>query len=183
MKKWKTLRSNKLIDTEFVTVKREHCKLPSGLEIDDYVVTEYPDWVNAVVMTKDQELVLVKQYRHGARDSFLEIPAGKVEGNESDEEGVIREVREETGYQSAHKPICLGDYYVNPAVQSNKVKTFLILEAEMVHNQDLDVTEDIHIEHINFQDFGQLVRKGTIQTQLLSMSGYLLASAYLSNKI
>lgn len=86
-------------------MRKDKCELPNGFLIDEYYVQEHADWVNAVVLTKDREIVLVKQYRHAGEDFFLEIPAGKPEGNESNEEGIVREIREETGFITERQPI------------------------------------------------------------------------------
>ncbi|TGB04427.1 NUDIX hydrolase [Halobacillus salinus] len=181
MKKWQVHEKETYIDTPFVKVSRESCVLPNGATINDYIVNQYPDWVNAVVINKDYEMVLVHQYRHGAREFFSEIPAGKREQGETDIEGVIREVREETGYTSPYPPVLLGEYFVNPAVQTNRVKTYLMLEAEQTMQQKLDKTEDIHIEHVPFHEFFRKCQRGQLQTQLLSMNGYLLARSYLDD--
>lgn len=77
MRKWRTLDVEEVLETPFVHIKKEVVELPSGKVIDDYLVHEYPDWVNAVVLTKDWQIVLVKQYRHAGGGFFLEIPAGK----------------------------------------------------------------------------------------------------------
>lgn len=181
MEKWNVRKSETLIHTPFVQVKKEGCELPNGTYIEDYVTYEYPDWVNAIVLTKAYKLILVYQYRHGANDSFLEIPAGKKESGETDREGIIREVKEETGYSSAADPIYLGEFHVNPALQNNKVKTFLLLDAEQGSEQELNNTEDIRVTHIDFEEFGTKSREGIIQTQLFSMHAYLLARDYLEN--
>ncbi len=39
--------------------------MPNGTIVDPYYVLEYPTWVNIVALTKNQEVILVKQYRHG----------------------------------------------------------------------------------------------------------------------
>ncbi|WP_246363603.1 hypothetical protein [Halobacillus locisalis] len=77
MNKWKTRHVEDVIETPFVHIQKEIVELPGGQIIDDYLVHEYPDWVNAVVLTKQRNVVLVNQYRHAGKDSFLEIPAGK----------------------------------------------------------------------------------------------------------
>jgi 8-oxo-dGTP pyrophosphatase MutT (NUDIX family) len=60
---------------------------------------EFPDWVNMVAVTKNNEIILVKQYRHGGKDFFIEVPAGKVDEQEDLESAVIRELLEETGWR------------------------------------------------------------------------------------
>lgn len=138
MEKWKTLDSHYLYKTPFGNLRKDKCELPNGKIINDYYVNEYSDWVNAIVITKDNNVVLVEQYRYAGGDFFLEIPAGKIEENESYEEGLLRELREETGFTSKTKPIKLGELMVNPAIQTNKVITYLVVDAYKELEQDLD---------------------------------------------
>ena len=78
MKKWKTIKS-KYHYTPFGNLRKDTCQLPNGMIINDYFVQEYADWVNAIVLTKEHQIVLVEQYRHAGQDFYLEIPAGKIE--------------------------------------------------------------------------------------------------------
>ncbi|WP_164670725.1 NUDIX hydrolase [Virgibacillus doumboii] len=180
MERWKTLESEYLHKSPFGNIRKDRCKLPNGLVIDDFCINEYPDWVNAVVITKEDKIVLVEQYRHAAEDFFLEIPAGKKEGNETDEEGLIREVKEETGYTSLREPIFLGEFMVNPATQNNKVKTYLLQDAFKAHEQDLDDTEAINVKLLDFSNMGELIRTNKINTQLFTANAYLMAKDFLA---
>ena len=182
MQKWKTLKTEYLHKSPFGNIRRDTCKLPNGLVVDNYNVNEYADWVNAVVITKENKMVLVEQYRYAGNDFFLEVPAGKREGNETDEEGLIREVREETGYVSSTKPILLGEFLVNPATQNNKVKTYLLINAYKKYEQDLDDTEEIKIKLIDFQEIGNLIKKNQMKTQIFTVNAYFMAKDYLAGK-
>ncbi|RLQ89908.1 NUDIX hydrolase [Planomicrobium sp. Y74] len=180
MKAWYTTNSEYLYKTPFGNLRKDTCKLPNGITIDDYYVNEYIDWVNAVVLTKDNQIVLVEQYRQGGQGFYLEIPAGKIEEGETDEEGILREIQEETGYTSMEKPILLGEFMVNPATQNNKIKTFLLTNAYKSVEQHLDETEEIDVKLIDFEKFGRLIRDHEIQTQLFTASAYYMAKAALS---
>ncbi|MBY6036951.1 NUDIX hydrolase [Fictibacillus nanhaiensis] len=182
MKKWKIIRSEYLYKTPFGNLRKDCCKLPSGGILDTYYVNEYTDWVNAVVITKENQIVLVEQYRHPGQDIYLEIPAGKIEVNESYEEGILREVREETGFTSKTKPILLGEFMVNPATQDNKVVSYLILDAYQVFDQELDVGEDVMVKLINFDQIEGMIKQQKI-TQLFTVSAYYMVKDYLHNKI
>ncbi|MGN7478562.1 NUDIX hydrolase [Solibacillus silvestris] len=163
-------------------IEKDQCELPNRIVIDDYYVHEYSDWVNAVVITKENQIVLVEQYRYAGKDFFIEVPAGKIEENETYEEGIIREVREETGYISERTPIFLGDFMINPATQTNKVITFLMLDAYKEFEQDLDHTEEINIKLIDFNEMDSLIRAKQINTQLFTAHAYLMAKLYLLEK-
>lgn len=182
MKRWRTLESEYLYKTPFGNLRKDKSELPDGTIIDEYYVNEYSDWVNAVVLTQDNKIVLVEQYRHAGSNFFIEIPAGKIEANESFEEGILREVREETGFSSKTKPIKLGEFMVNPATQNNKVITFLIVEAFKESEQVLDDTEDIKVLLIDFDEMGELLRKNQIKTQLFTANAYFMAKDFLTEK-
>lgn len=131
------------------------------------------------MITKEHKIVLVEQYRHAGGDFFIEIPAGEKENNETGDEAVVREVKEETGFTSHREPILLGEFMVNPATQNNKIKTFLILEAFKAVEQDLDDTEEIKVKLCDFNSFGELILTNKIQTQLFTASAYFMAKNYL----
>ena len=182
MNKWKTLNSEYLHESPFGNIRVDSCELPNGRVIDDYCVNEYSDWVNAVVITVENEIVLVEQYRHAGEDFFLEVPAGNKEGCETHEEALIREVKEETGYTSFRRPIFLGEFMVNPATQNNKVKTFLILEAYKAYEQEMDDTEEIIVRLCDFDNFENQILTNKIKTQLFTVSAYFLAKNFILEK-
>lgn len=181
MKKWKTIESKYLYETPFGNLRKDSCELPNGNSIDDYYVNEYADWVNAVVITKENQIVLVEQYRHAGKDFFLEVPAGKMEENESSEEAILREVKEETGFTSDTKPILLGEFMVNPATQDNKVISYLIVDAYKALEQDLDRNEEVSVKLINFDELHSMIQEKQI-TQLFTVSAYYMAESFIVNK-
>ena len=180
MEEWKTLKSEYIHKSPFGNIRKDKCELPNGIVIDDYYVNEYADWVNAVVLTKDKKMVFVKQYRYAGKNFFYEVPAGKKEENETIEEGIIREVKEETGFISLKKPIFLGEFMVNPATQNNKVISFLLLDAFKEFEQHLDDTEEIKIKLIDFNDVGNLIKSKQINTQVFTVNAYLMAKIFLT---
>lgn len=174
LKNWETLSSSYLYKTPFGNLRKDTCELPDGHIIQDYYVNEYSDWVNAIVLTKNQEIVLVKQYRHAAQSSFIEVPAGKPEKDESYEEAIIREVREETGYTSTTPPVFLGELYVNPATQTNKVISYLITDAELTTEQELDDTEEIDVHLLDYNIMSKKIKTGEIN-HLFTVTAYYLS--------
>jgi rSAM/selenodomain-associated transferase 1 len=63
----------------------------------DYSYLAVPRAVFVVAVTAEDELLLVRQYRHPVRDWTLEVPAGSVQDGESPPEAAARELAEETG--------------------------------------------------------------------------------------
>ena len=87
-------------------------------------------WVNIIPLTEANEIVFVKQFRHGINRETLEIPGGMVDINESPMEAAKRELFEETGYVSRNIKN-LGNVSPNPALFSNRVFSFLGLNSEL----------------------------------------------------
>ncbi|WP_251009806.1 NUDIX hydrolase [Bacillus sp. ISL-39] len=177
--KWKILKSEYLYKSPFGNLRMDECQLPNGSVQNEYYVNEYSDWVNAIVITKENKVVLVEQYRHAGGEFYLEIPAGKMEENETYEEGILRELREETGFTSSIMPIKLGEYMVNPATQTNKVITYLITDAYKESDQDLDDNENIKVHLIDFLEFGKALKENSIKTQLFTANAYYMAKDFL----
>ncbi|PEJ57163.1 MULTISPECIES: NUDIX hydrolase [unclassified Bacillus (in: firmicutes)] len=180
MQKWKTLNSEYIFKTPFGNLRKDSCELPNGEIIQDYYVNEYSDWVNAIVVTKENKIVLVNQFRYAGQEFFIEIPAGKAEVNETYTEAILREVREETGYITETEPILLGEFFINPSTQNNKVISYLILDANHAFEQELDSTEFIEIKLADIDEVFAKIKNGEIN-QLFTVSAFYLALQHLTN--
>ena len=131
-----------LIRDRWIDLRADRCLTPSGTEVSLYYVLNYPDWVHIVALTPERDVLLVRQYRHGAGLSLLGLPAGTVDGSDDGVEGAARrELAEETGYFS-DRWLSAGALYPNPAIQTNRVHTFLALDAVPRHEQKLDEGEE-----------------------------------------
>ena len=91
-------------------------------------------------------------------------------------------MREETGYTSLASPIKLGEFMVNPTTQTNKVVTFLILDAFKEYEQELDETEELEVRLFPIDTIEEMIREKKI-TQLFSISAYYIAKNFLKNKV
>jgi len=178
MKKWEVLDSHYLYQTPYGNLRRDTCLLENGETIEEYNVNEFSNWVNGVVVTKDKEIILTKQYRHGAEDFFYEIPAGSPESQESYSEAISREVLEETGYTTATKPILLGEFFVNPSVQNNKVISYLFINAKKTSKQLLDDTESITVYKFKLTDVKEMIKSQEIN-QMFSVLSLHLSFGYI----
>lgn len=179
MKKWKVLSSHYVYKSPYGNLRRDKCLLDNGVIIEEYNVNEFPNWVNGVVVNKDRELIFVKQYRHGCGDFFYEIPAGMPNDGETYLQAIEREVLEETGYKSDQVPIYLGESFVNPATQNNKVISYLITDAYLAAEQNLDAAEQIEVFKFRLEDIDRMIEKKEI-TQMFSVLAISLAKKYLT---
>lgn len=143
----------------------DKCLTPGGKVIPSFYVNEYPDWANAFCLTKDGKVVMVRQYRHGLGEEGIELPGGVVEENESREEGVKRELLEETGYVF-EKVEYLGNISANPSTTNNLMHMYLATGGEKVAEQNLDEEEEVDVVYYTIDEVKQLVRDHKIMQSL-----------------
>ena len=141
-RKWHVVSSQSLLHDRWINVRADHCVTPSGADINPYYVLTYPDWVHVVAITRSNEIVLVRQYRHAAADFFLELPAGTTDSSDSNTETCARrELEEETGYVATDWQL-VSVLHPNPGTQTNRVHIFLARDAERKGTQALDAGEE-----------------------------------------
>lgn len=92
-------RSEVLLRGRIFDIVSTRLTLPSGIE-QDLLVVEHPGAVAIAALTEEGEMLLVRQYRHAAREVLLEIPAGRLEAGETPLEAARRELAEETGHSA-----------------------------------------------------------------------------------
>ena len=132
----------------------------------DFYVLESPPWVNVIPLTPENDVVLIRQYRHGIRDITLEIPGGLVDPTDSPSEAACRELWEETGYrEETLSP--LGFVYPNPAIQNNLCYTFIARNVSRTGSLNQEDREDIEVVVRPLSDIPALIREGTISHALV----------------
>src|SRR5262245_37717557 len=173
---WQVLASEYLHRKPWLTVRQERVRLPNGAVIDEYWVSEYPDWVNVVATTGRDELVLIRQYRHGLGGVHFELAAGVVDPEDpSPEAAARRELLEETGYAGGRWSHIM-TVSANPALQSNLVHCYLAEGVELAGPAAHEGTEDIRVHVVPVREALGLVDRGEIVQALniAPLTRYLL---------
>lgn len=70
------------------------------------------------------EVLLIRQYRYATEGYVYEIPAGRLDPDESPESCALRELREETGY-SASDLVALTTMYTTPGFTDERIHLFV----------------------------------------------------------
>jgi 8-oxo-dGDP phosphatase len=158
---WTVLASRYLFQRPpWLTLRQDHLRLPSGREIPEYWISEFPPWVNVVAVTAADEVLLVRQYRPGLGAVHFEIPAGVVDAADTDLEAAARrELAEETGYGGGRwSP--LSTLSANPALTTNLTHAFLAEGVEPRGQPAPDATEDLRLHLVPVSDLPRLIEAG-----------------------
>lgn len=170
---WKTLSSTYIHKGLWATLRVDKCEMPNGQLVHDYYVLEYPNWVNAVALTEDNKILMVRQYRHAAGIVSLEIPGGVIEAGEEPEEALRRELLEETGYAFDDVEL-ISTIYANPSTANNKTFCYLAKGGKKVQEQNLDEHESLVVEKYTIAEVKQLLADNKI-AQALHCTGLFYA--------
>jgi ADP-ribose pyrophosphatase len=124
-----------------VRVSSERVALPNGRTVLLDVV-RHPGAAAVVPFLSDDEVLLIRQYRHAAGGMILEVPAGKLDAGETPEVCVRRELQEETG-QRAGRIEALGWIWTTPGFTDEKIYLFAAFDLVPVpqHLDDDEVIE------------------------------------------
>jgi ADP-ribose pyrophosphatase len=164
--RWTLLRSRAVSDHRVFRVRHDDYRFePTGAE-RDFVVLECPNWVNVVPITDDGLVVLIRQYRHGIRQTALEVPGGVIDPGESPEAAGVRELREETGYVPQDFKL-LGRVHPNPAIQDNWSYSYLAEGCRPVAALHPDPFEHIEVALVPGVEIPGLIRQGEITNSMV----------------
>ena len=90
----------------------DQVELPNG-EMTTREWIDHPGAVCLIPILPDGKICLIRQFRYGPREEFIEIPAGKLDAGEAPLDCAYRELEEETGYRTNKLTFCL--LYTSPS--------------------------------------------------------------------
>jgi ADP-ribose pyrophosphatase len=159
---WKIISSEYLFRESWFTIRKDVCETPDGKIIDPYYVYEFPTWVSALAITEDNKVVMVRQYRHGIRQTIIEVPGGCVDDTDKNfEEAIARELLEETGFEFKNYAY-LGKVSPNPSTNTNWMHMYLATGGVRTRDQKLDYNEEIEVVLMEMEELKHLLATNQI---------------------
>lgn len=134
----RAVSSEDIFDGFILHVKKDTVALPNGNTATREII-RHIGAVCVVPLTKDNKVIMERQFRYPIDSVITEIPAGKLDSRDEDRLSAIkRELREETGY-IADDWLNMGVYYPAPAYSDEKIDMYL---ARGLHKGERELDED-----------------------------------------
>lgn len=174
----KKVNSTELYKGRIINLYNDEVELPNGKHSKREYVT-HNGGCAILPLTKDGDILLVRQFRYPYGEVVLEIPAGKLEKGENPDDCAVRELKEEVGGTSDNI-INLGKIYPSPGYTNEILRVYLALDVEIGEcNPDDD--EFLQVERISLDKALDMVMQGEI-IDAKSVIGILKAKRYIDNK-
>ncbi|MCD4656224.1 MAG: NUDIX hydrolase [Planctomycetes bacterium] len=141
----------------------DECELltPTGEKYHRSIIT-HPGAVTILAFLAPDEILMLRQYRHAARQYIWEIPAGLIEKCEKPRATAKRELIEETGYKAGRIKL-FSKWFSAPGFAEEELFLYLAWDLEKV-GQNLDPTEkfELHMMPMKLEKAYKLADKGEI---------------------
>ncbi len=164
---WTRKATKMLADCRIFSLFESTSVSPVTHQEHGFYYIETGDWVNVVPVTAANELVCIRQFRHGNEEITIEIPGGMVDLGEEPAAAAARECLEETGFQ-ADELISLGVLSPNPALFPNRLHTFLAPNVKLVGEVANTSTEHTEVQLIPMAQLPEFLVSGEIDHALVA---------------
>ncbi len=176
---WQVLQAETLLDhAPWLRVERQTVRLPNGHVIDDYLLTPSRDYCMVVALTDTQEVLLVRQYKHGLGRVVLDFPAGYLDTPDEDPLACAqRELREETGFAAQHWT-SFGCFAIDSNRATNGGHLFAATGLTRIAEPKLDPTENLHVLTRPAREIPALLAAGEMPTLACAAAWGLAAGVF-----
>lgn len=157
----KTIKMERVYDGRIVSLELHEVELHTGVRAQREIVRHGPA-VAVVAELPDGRFAFVRQFRKPVEGVLLEVVAGNVEAGEALETAAVREVREETGYETASIRR-LGAIYPSPGYVDERIEIFYATLAGVVADKDLDDDEHVEVQLHTRDEVHEMIETEVIQ--------------------
>jgi len=159
LKPEKKLATQQIYEGRAVNIRVDTVEKANGIKTTREVV-EHSACIAVVALDEQDNVLLVRQFRHPVDRFLLEIPAGGIDPGEEPIDSVRRELQEEIGY-FPRKIDTLGGFYAIPGYGTEYLHCFVatdLVPARLVAED----TEDIELVRVSPDEIPRLIASGEI---------------------
>lgn len=154
------------------SIRVDEVKLENGA-VAKWEVLEHTGGVSLIPLDEDDNVLMVRQYRHCVGHELLELPAGTVKVGEDPAATAARELQEEVGMAAAKLEL-IGEFFLAPGYSTELMRVYVatgLSPASLPQDDD----EQIEVERVPFVEAVRLAINGQLH-DAKSISGLLLAA-------
>jgi len=192
---WETISSDRQFANAHVEVVTDQVRTPSRAELRSWTIVHRKAAVIIAAMTREGQIVLIRQERIPIRAAIWEMPSGQIDNpvaggddpgrsSERIEQVALRELREEAGYELTQdgQLIALGHYFSSPGFTDERGYFFLARPVEPSAGYVRDETEAIvDCREFSVKELRRMITENEIRdANTLSMWARLGAAGFLS---
>ena len=145
----------------YLDIRRQRVRTNSGQVVDDYYQIDVPDFVIGCALTEAGQVIALWQYKHGLGAWGLTFPAGMIDPGETSEAGMVRELREETGYVAGGSRL-LGSYACNSNQGAGRANLFLLTSCRRVTEAQSGDLETMDLRLMSIAEVDAAVTGGEV---------------------
>lgn len=159
---YEVVQSDKIISGKIFDIYKEQIKYPDDKIVKRDIV-KTSDCSGVLALFDDDSILLCKQYRAPVGKVLFEIPAGKIEEDETPKDGAIRELLEETGYVCDDASLMIS-MYTSPGFTTEKIYLYLTRVSENKKTkQKLDTDEYVEFVKVPMDKVIEMINNDEIQ--------------------
>lgn len=171
MKPWKRIEPTIVTKIDYHNVIIKTFTLPDGeMATRATFSAENRRSAGVIAVTKDNKVIVARQFRPGPEKIMNEIPGGYVDAGEDPEIAVQRELLEETGYRTDNITY-LGQFY-RDAYVNGQWFYYLATDCEQVSKQALDHDEFVKVELLSISEFIDMAKQGDMTDPYAVLAAY-----------
>lgn len=158
-KGWKLISTKKVYSEYLINLYEDTLDLNGKEKI--YIRGSRKDYSTIVPFISNDEILVIKSYRHIVDSIQIEVPSGYIDEGESPKQAAIRELEEETGY-GTKDIIALGTYTLDYTMFEQKGNLFVAYDLSKEKDQSLGIMEKIDVKIMKIKEIKQLLSEGKI---------------------
>ena len=175
LKPWELLESKTAFGNRWWHIVQETVKLPDGSVTDQYFVNHSNGGVVVFALTEDGNVLLNRQYKHGAREIVHEFAVGRIDGGDGGPLAEAkRELREETGYEGGEWEE-LTTTLTNATSSTSRMHAYLARGVRKVAEPQADPRETVEVREVPPKELLRMAAAGEITTQTALCTLFLAA--------